>query len=298
MNVDLIKNKLNELSTPKGNNSNKKDEKAISFWKPTVGKQLVRFVPSKSNPENPFTEIYFHYGIGKRTIISPLNFGEKDPIVEFAKELRKTKDSENWKLAKKLEPKMRVFAPVIVRGEEEKGVRLWEFGKEVYQSLLSLAADEEVGDFTDIMEGRDMKIETTGPDQNGTAYNKSKVLPALKTSTLTDDKGELDKWLSTQPEPNSFYKKYTFEEIKEFLAEYLTPEEESQPENAGDQFLSIPKVVPTQNKAFEQEDNIMDGPATDFEPSPATKTNVSKKPEMVAKQNAAFAADEFDELFN
>jgi hypothetical protein len=48
MNVDLIKNKLNELSAPKGGNSNKKDEKALSFWKPTIGKQLVRFVPSKT----------------------------------------------------------------------------------------------------------------------------------------------------------------------------------------------------------------------------------------------------------
>ena len=138
MNVDLIKNKLNELSAPKGGNSNRKDERALNFWKPSVGKQLVRFVPSKNNPDNPFTELYFHYGIGKRTIISPINFGEKDPIVEFAKELRKTKEPENWKTAKKLEPKMRVFAPVIVRGEEEKGVRLWEFGKEIYTSLLSL----------------------------------------------------------------------------------------------------------------------------------------------------------------
>ncbi len=32
--------------------------------------------------------------------------------------------------------KMRVFAPVIVRGEEEQGTRLWEFGKEIYQQFL------------------------------------------------------------------------------------------------------------------------------------------------------------------
>jgi hypothetical protein len=264
MNVDLIKNKLNELSAPKGSNSNKKDEKALSFWKPTIGKQLVRFVPSKNNPDNPFTELYFHYGIGKRTIISPLNFGEKDPIVEFAKELRKTKEPENWKLAKKLEPKMRVFAPVIVRGEEEKGVRLWEFGKEVYQSLLSLAADEEVGDFTDILEGRDMKIETVGPDSTGTTYNKSKVLPALKTSTLSDDNTEVEKWLGTQPEPNSFYKKYTFEEIKGFLAEWLNPEEAAEEETQKPE-------QPTRS-----EGGLMDGPAMDFEPTGNVNLEESK----------------------
>jgi hypothetical protein len=280
MNLDLIQNKLNALSAPKGGGM-KNNEKALSFWKPTVGKALVRFVPSKYNPENPFRELYFHYGIGKRTIISPSNFGEKDPIIEFSKELRKTKEPENWKLAKKLEPKMRVFAPVIVRGEEDKGVRLWEFGKEIYQSLLSLAADEDIGDFTDIMEGRDMKIETVGPETTGTEYNKSRIMPALKTTPLCNDNDELNKWLETQPDPVSFSKRYTFEEIKQFLAEWLNPEEEAK-----------------------EEGSIMDGPATDFEPSttpPPSKFELdTKKPTA----NKAFpakkeipTADEFDDLF-
>jgi hypothetical protein len=279
MNVDLIKNKLTELSSPKGG-SQKANEKALSFWKPTVGKALVRFVPSKYNPENPFRELYFHYGIGKRTIISPSNFGEKDPIIEFSKELRKTKEPENWKLAKKLEPKMRVFAPVIVRGEEDKGVRLWEFGKEIYQSLLSLAADEDIGDFTDIMEGRDMKIETVGPETTGTEYNKSRIMPALKTSPLCNDNDELNKWLETQPDPTSFSKRYTFEEIKQFLAEWLNPEEEAK-----------------------EEDGLMDGPATDFEPSTpsASKFELDTKKPVANKAFPAKkeipTADEFDDLF-
>jgi hypothetical protein len=33
-------------------------------------------------------------------MISPINYGEKDPIVEFSKELRKTSEPENWRLAK------------------------------------------------------------------------------------------------------------------------------------------------------------------------------------------------------
>ncbi len=43
---------------------------------------------------------------------------------------------------------MRVFAPVIVRGEEDKGVRMWEFGKEIYMQLLGIADDEDYGDPT------------------------------------------------------------------------------------------------------------------------------------------------------
>ena len=288
MNVDLIKNKLNELSAPKGSNSNKKDEKALSFWKPTIGKQLVRFVPSKNNPDNPFTELYFHYGIGKRTIISPLNFGEKDPIVEFAKELRKTKEPENWKLAKKLEPKMRVFAPVIIRGEEDKGVRLWEFGKEVYQSLLSLAADEDIGDFTDIMEGRDMKVETVGPDTTGTAYNKSTILPAMKTTQLSSNNTEVEKWLATQPDPTSFSKRYTFDEIKQFLVEFLNPEEETAApqQSAGDEFLALPKT-----QAAPKNESTPKGP---FTPTAAPIANKA----FALKPKETIADDEFDDLFN
>lgn len=278
MNLDLIQSKLNALSAPKGGGM-KNNDRAISFWKPPVGKTLVRFVPSKFNPENPFRELYFHYGIGKRTIISPTNFGEKDPIIEFAKELRKTKEPENWKLAKKLEPKMRVFAPVIVRGEEDKGVRLWEFGKEIYQSLLSLAADEDIGDFTDIMEGRDMKVETVGPETTGTEYNKSRIMPALKVSTLTDNSDELNKWMENQPDPVSFSKRYTFEEIKQFLAEWLNPEEEE----------------------VKEEKSIIDGPATDFEPLNDPKFALSSKQtanKAIPPKKEIPTADEFDDLFN
>ena len=81
-----------------------------------------------------------HYGVGKFPIVALTNWGEDDPIVEFSKKLRKSSESENWRLAKQLDPKMRVFAPVIVRGEEEKGVRLFEFSKtftwNYYQLLM------------------------------------------------------------------------------------------------------------------------------------------------------------------
>ena len=56
----------------------------------------------------------FYYGIGsKRVMASPANWGEKDPIMEFAKQLRNTNDKENWRLAKKLDAKVRTFAPII-----------------------------------------------------------------------------------------------------------------------------------------------------------------------------------------
>ena len=223
MDLNEIKNRLNNLQAKSSPNSG--GEKRNLFWKPSVGKQTVRIVPFKYNKNNPFTETFFYYGIGNKTMISPLNFGEKDPIAEFAKQLRQTSDKENWRLAKKLDAKMRVFAPVIVRGEESEGVKLWQFGKEIYESFLQLAADEEVGDFTDVATGRDIKLNTVGPESTGTPYNRTTIGPSMKTSPLSDDAKEVEQWLENQVDPKTVFKKYSFDEMKEALQEWLAPEE-------------------------------------------------------------------------
>ena len=227
MDLNAIKSKLGALQNQK--QSGGKRDMTLILWKPTVGKHSVRIVPSVFDRSNPFKELSIHYGIGNRTMISLENFGEKDPITEFAKQLRQSSDKENWMMAKKLEAKTRTFVPVIVRGEEEKGVRLWEFGKQVYQELLSLAADDDIGDYTDPVQGRDITIETTDAATNGTGFNQSKVRVRTKTTTLSDDPKEVEKWLNEQPDPMTIFKKYTYEEMKTSLVSWLNPEQEEVP---------------------------------------------------------------------
>lgn len=224
MDLSAIKSKLSSLQNQKS--GGQKRDMSLILWKPTVGKHSVRIVPAIWDRSNPFKEVLVHYGIGNRTMISLVNFGEKDPIVEFAKQLATAGDKENWVMSKKLEPKMRVFVPVIVRGEEEKGVRLWEFGKQVYAELLSLADDPDIGDFTEVtgVEGRDMTIETTGPETNGTSFNLSKVRVRTKTSPLSEDPAEVEKWLNNQPDVYSIFKKYSYDEMKDALLGWLHPE--------------------------------------------------------------------------
>ena len=155
----MLKQKLDALqSKPQ---AGQKTDYTTIFWRPTVGKQQIRIVPSVYDSKNPFTELKFYYGITNKVMISPLNFGEKDPIALFAQKLREGEyNKENYVLAKKLDAKNRIFVPVVVRGEEDKGVRLWQFGKTVYEELLALAVDEEIGDYTDIVNARDRDWET------------------------------------------------------------------------------------------------------------------------------------------
>ena len=225
MDLDVIKQRLEALEKPTSNNNN--NGKSL-FWKPSIGKQNIRIVPSKFNKATPFSELYFHYGIGKPVMISPINFGEKDPLVEFAKQLRQTDNPENWKLAKKLEPKVRYFAPVIVRGMEDEGVKIWQFGKELYSSFLQMAMDEEVGDYTDVASGRDIKLNTEGPEMTGTKYNRTTASPSMKVTPLDEDASKVESWLSNQVDPQGVFKQIPYEEMKAALASWLSPEDTAQ----------------------------------------------------------------------
>ena len=229
MDLNLIKNKLSALQT-----SGQKKEKVdytLTQWKPKgEGKYQIRVVPSKLDKQNPFKEVLVHYGYAKFPIYALTNWGEKDPIVEFAKQLRGTNDRDNWSLAKKLDPKMRIFAPIIVRGEEDKGVRLWEFGKEIYLQLLGLAEDEDYGDFTDINEGFDFTLEAIMGDIGGRQGLKSSIRPKRKTSVLSEDISQIETWLEDQPdilEMQSKFKK-SFDDLKTVLTNFLNPEDEEE----------------------------------------------------------------------
>ncbi len=223
MDISAIKQKLSALQNPRGG---QKKDLSQTIWRPSVGKHSVRVVPSAFNKSNPFKEIYMHYGINNRTMMSPMTTGEKDPIVEFAQGLRKSSNRDDWQLAKKLEPKMRVLVPVIVRGEEDKGVRLWEFGKQVYMDLLKFAEDEDIGDFSDPITGRDITVETAGKETTGLMYNTSTVRVRTKSTALSDDAAKVKLWLENQPDPVTQFKRYSYEEMKENLLKHLNPEEE------------------------------------------------------------------------
>ena len=232
MDLSKLKQKLDTLqSKPQGG---QKTDYSLIYWKPTIGKQQIRIVPSAFDSSNPFVELKFYYGITNKVMISPANFGEKDPIALFAGKLREGEyNKENYVLAKKLDAKNRIFVPVVVRGEEDKGVRLWQFGKLVYEELLALAVDDEIGDYTDIVGGRDLTVETVGPEATGTPYNKSSVRVRLKTSPLSEDAALVEKWTNEQPNPKGdLFKRYSFDEMKVALEKWLSPEDDDNEEAA------------------------------------------------------------------
>ena len=219
--LDAIRRKLNNLQTQTGRQDN--------LWKPEPGKQTIRIVPYQYNKDNPFQELYFHYNLGNnKTYLSPVSFGRPDPVMEFADKLKSTGNKDEWIQGKRLEPKMRTYVPVIVRGQESEGVKFWGFGKTVYQELLSIIADPDYGDITDATNGRDIMIERQTPAEAGNQYGKTTVRVKPNQTAITEDSDLLKNLLDSQANLTELYTEPTYDELKEVLANYLNPSDESE----------------------------------------------------------------------
>tara|TARA_Y100001938_G_scaffold140768_1_gene209449 strand:- start:104 stop:868 length:765 start_codon:yes stop_codon:yes gene_type:complete len=221
MDISAIKSKLTQLQSTTSTKEN--------FWKPEPGKQVVRIVPYKHNKDNPFMELYFHYNLGgNKTYLSPATFGRPDPVEEFSNKLKSTGNKDEWVQGKRLEPKMRTFVPVVVRGREDEGVKFWGFGKTVYQELLSVIADPDYGDITDAMNGRDIGIERQTPAEAGNQYGKTTVRVKPNQSKLVEDSEALENLLNNQANITELYTEPSYDDLKEALSNYLNPSEESE----------------------------------------------------------------------
>ena len=215
MAVDLeaIKRRVAELSGVKKTSS-------IQMWKPGLGEHKIRCLPWKNTPDGqPFAERWFYY-IGENSgILAPNQFGKPDPINELIRKLYSSGKPDDRVLAKKLAPKMRCYAPVIVRGEEDKGVQVWAFGKLVYQRMLGFFLDEEVGDILSPTEGFDLKVSIT--KQPGKQFNDTTVDPARKPTLLHADSATAQKWLESIPNLDDMYRLKSTQEIEAVLNNWL-----------------------------------------------------------------------------
>lgn len=215
MPIDLnkIKSRLSAISAT--------SNKSTHLWKPKAGKQVIRIVPYKYERSFPFIELKFHYGVGGKNYLSPTSFGNPDPIVEFAESLQSSGDKDSWKEGKKLEPKMRTYVPIVVRGEEDEGVKFWGFGKTVYEVLLNAIHDPDYGDITDPETGRDITVEFKDSDKTAKSLPETTILIKPKTSPLTNDDKLTAKLLDEQVEITSVFPEPTYEELKSAFTSWM-----------------------------------------------------------------------------
>jgi len=276
LNIDAIRGRLNKLQ-----NTQKKSD---MLWKPTAGKQQVRIVPYKIDLENPFIELLFHYNINNKTYLSPHSFGRPDPILEFANKLKNLGDKDDWKAAKAMEPKLRTFVPVIVRGEEEKGVKFWGFGKTVYQDILGYIADPDYGDIADIKTGRDITIEYVTAEAGGTQFPVTNIRIKPNQSPLLQDADASQELIDKQTPITDMYSELSYDELKAVLEGWLKPEDDTP--------LATPPKSESQNMTTPTKPK--DEPVKESKPVEPVTQPTTQAPS--AKSDAVGQA--FDDLFN
>lgn len=272
LNIDRIKSRLNSLS-----NTN---SKSVLIWKPSPGKQVIRIVPYKHNTENPFIELKFHYGLNGKTYISPDSFNRPDPIVEFSNKLKTSGDKEEWKFGKKMEPKMRTFAPILVRGQENEGVKFWGFGKNVYQEILSVISDPDYGDITELVNGRDIVVEFKTIEETGKQFPETTIRVKPNASPAVDPNNkDLIAKIQNQTNILDLFPELSYDELKNVMDAWLHSEQDGN---------DTPQ-------SSTEETSATTGGSKDVEATVASKKSPSVS---TSKSTTDDVAKAFDNLFN
>ena len=282
MDISLALKRFSSLQ----NNTKKSD----SIFKPANGKSQVRIVPYKFNKDIPFIELYFHYNINNKTYLSPMSFGRPDPIVEFAEKLKRTGDTDDWKAGKKMEPKLRTFVPVIVRGKESEGVKFWGFGKTVYQDILGYIADPDYGDITDPNTGRDIVLEVMSAEESNASYPTTTIRVKPAVSKLADSPETIQQLLDGQKEITELYQELSYAELKSVLENWLNPSAAVNDEIVEELEAPKPKSQPVVAQSSVSTDM---GGTQEIGDLPWEKEESPKAPKQ--KDDVASA---FDDLFN
>lgn len=267
----------------------KASEFAKRLWKPKEGTQTIRIVPYKYNPENPLIELKFYYKIGGNNYLAPCTFGKPDPILETIEQLRSSGSNEEKEIAAKLAPVTRIYAPIVVRGEEDQGVRFWGFGVQVYKQLLKLMTNAKYGDITSWTEGRDIDVtfhkESNKKGRDGKSFPETEILADPGVSPAVDPtRKDLMEKLKDQVDILTIFPLKSYDELKAAVEKWLNPEgaEEATAEAVEASVASTPNTSTASSTPA----------ATTAAAAPTTPATTA-----TATPSNANLADEFDKFF-
>lgn len=230
-NLDAIRKKVNQLSR-----SDKSNEEKIKlqYWKPVMGENVVRFLPYEHAEGQPFQEIAFYNSkkLNDKRIVAPCQFDLEDPVNDLMTDLRKERQpNEVWQIMKELRMRSSFYAPVLVRGEEEKGVQVWEMSQKVVQTIYEILVNEDYADenLFDIQEGYDFTVTArdSGKTFNGHPVKDITIVPKRKPTPALKTKKACDELVNSIPSIAEVFKSYTMssERLGTLLNNMLNPDD-------------------------------------------------------------------------
>ena len=226
LDLEKLKSKLAALKNP--------DSKQFKSqtWKPpqqdgeTKKIRLVQY-PFSSDP---FVELWFHYNIGKQSILCPRkNDGRPCPICEFAHTLWESKDEKDHDLAKMLSPTQRVYAVVLDRDDATMEPKYWGFGVTIYQKLIEALVNPRTRHMMEVDAGIDIIVSTVKKDKK--KYRETDFALDGEDTPLANPEAT-KKFIAAVKPINEVFKPVVAAEIKKLLDNWLNtpvdnPEQQS-----------------------------------------------------------------------
>lgn len=217
-NLDAIKQKIADLNGGRKPGDKKNDRPKLTWFKPKLGPNdspnvyEIRFLPYTDANGQPFQEVsyYDNKDLSEHRLVAPAQFGMEDPIFELLDELRKEGTRESWRLLGTLRPKDRFYAPILVRGEEDKGVQIWELNSKILKDIYSILAHPDYAD-EDMMDpenGFDFRLTVTDSGQKFGKFTVKiyDIQPRRKSSPIASTKKARDEIVNSVPALEDYFK--------------------------------------------------------------------------------------------
>lgn len=215
--LDKLRNKLDQLKNPDAKRFNTKT------WKPKKEgeKSTIRLIEYPFG-DDPFVELWFHYGIGNGPgILCPKkNNGKSCPICELAIKLVESKDESDKEISKKLWPKQRMYAVVVDRDDATPAPKYWGFGTSIYQKLIEALLSPQTGHMMEVSSGIDMVVWSEKKPKK--KFAETEFVLDRNDSPLAETDKEIKDIVAAITPIEEVFKPSTTSEIKKRLTDWLS----------------------------------------------------------------------------
>lgn len=164
-------------------------EKDNKFWKPKVGDNVIRILPSNREDGNFAYHSILHHEFkveGQGRAFPCLGvFNKPCPVCKVISYFDTESDPDIKELISKLTPRHSYLMNILDRNNKDSNtVLIFSAAKTIMREIMQYMNDEEYGDITDPDEGRDVKIKRIG-EQLLTRYS-TRVSPKVTAIDVDD----------------------------------------------------------------------------------------------------------------
>lgn len=158
------------------------------FYRPPVGESLIRLLPAREDASGRAIVKGGTHWVGGRSVACPVacRLGESCFLCDRADELFRSGDAADRAEARELSVRIRFYANVYNPRDPSMGIKVWEFGRQVYDQLMRYMADPDYGDVTDLDTGYDFVVERVGERLKTRHFIRARKSPSPVIQEIRD----------------------------------------------------------------------------------------------------------------